>query len=146
MKRTGYVRAAEASDTEGLAQLMTFLGYPVSAQEMEQRLPGLLNDPIYQTYVYEEDGHLAGMIGMMYSLAYHTDDSHIRIIAFVVDSAYRGQGIGRALMNKAEKWGQKKKATRLTLNSGNRGDRQQAHSVYHHLGFEGKATGFYKQL
>ncbi|WP_254434183.1 GNAT family N-acetyltransferase [Halobacillus sp. Marseille-Q1614] len=146
MKPIGYVRTAEIADAKDMARLMSFLGYPAALEEMEDRLPLILNDPIYHTCVYEAKGQLIGMIGMMYSRAYHTDDSHIRVIAFVVHPDYQGNGVGRALMNEAEKWGRDKEATRLTLNSGNRDERKQAHSIYEQLGFEGKATGFYKKL
>lgn len=86
------------------------------------------------------------MIGMCYSEAYHTDESHVRIIAFVVEKSKHGNGIGRGLMEKAEQWAEERGAKTIMLNSGNREERQDTHDIYRHFGFEGKATGFYKSL
>ncbi|MFC7322867.1 GNAT family N-acetyltransferase [Halobacillus campisalis] len=140
------IREAYISDDEELAKLMTILGYPSDSEAMKVRLKRIVNDPYYQTFVFEKDKKLLGMIGMTYSLAYHTSDTHVRVIAFVVDEHAQGKGIGRSLMGKAEEWTLSKGANRITLNSGNRSERDSAHSVYHRLGFEGKATGFYKDL
>nr|WP_256522468.1 GNAT family N-acetyltransferase [Halobacillus sp. A5] len=125
---------------------MKTLGYPTTTQSMEKRLNTLLPRSDYQTFVYEREQKLLGMIGMMFSYAYHTEDTHVRVIAFVVSEQAQGKGIGRLLLNETEQWARKKGANRVTLNSGNRSERSQAHSIYNHLGFEGRATGFYKEI
>ncbi|MFG6149795.1 GNAT family N-acetyltransferase [Halobacillus sp. B23F22_1] len=140
------IREAKLRDSAQLADLMGTLGYPADCQSMRKRLTNIFADSHYQTYVFEEDGELMGMIGMMHSMAYHTGDTHVRVIAFVVEGAAQGKGIGRLLMNQTEEWAKQKEAARITLNSGNRLERNKAHSVYEHLGFEGKATGYYKNI
>ncbi|GGF24622.1 hypothetical protein GCM10010954_24400 [Halobacillus andaensis] len=96
------LREAKLKDYAQLAELMGTLGYPADCQSMRKRLTNILANPHYQTYVFEEEGKLLGMIGMMHSLAYHTDDTHVRVIAFVVEDAAQGKGIGRLLMNQTE--------------------------------------------
>ncbi|MFD2925082.1 GNAT family N-acetyltransferase [Halobacillus naozhouensis] len=140
------IRNAVQQDAKDLAQLMETLGYPTTSIEMERRLAKILQDDIYHTFVYEEDDRLQGMIGFVFNVAYHTDDPHLRVIAFSVRETCQGQGIGRKLMEQTERWGQQHGANMIVLNSGNRSERSDAHQIYHHLGFGGTATGFYKKI
>ncbi|MGI8314850.1 GNAT family N-acetyltransferase [Halobacillus mangrovi] len=140
------IREAKFKDVKDLSSLMNTLGYPSSEEEMSQRMNNILSKNDYMTYVYEEHGECAGMIGMTYSVAYHTDAPHVRVIAFVVEESKQGRGIGRSLMEKAEAWGKSRNAKTIMLNSGNRNERKETHEIYKHYGFHGRATGFYKSL
>ena len=140
------IRLAKESDAGGLAMLMESLGYPTSELEMNNRLKAILPDDFYYTVVYEQGDQTVGMIGMCYSHAYHNNAKHVRIIAFVVKEEARGQGVGRILLEEAERWAKSHEASSLILNSGNREERKAAHQVYEHFGFRGKSTGFYKSL
>ncbi|MFD2444155.1 GNAT family N-acetyltransferase [Bacillus sp. CGMCC 1.16607] len=66
--------------------------------------------------------------------------------AFVVDSAYRGKGVGRKLLQEAESWAVEQGAIEIGLNSGNREERKIAHQFYFNMGYEGKSTGFSKKF
>ncbi|MGR9047197.1 GNAT family N-acetyltransferase [Halobacillus faecis] len=140
------IRSAKLEDAYGMVPLMDALGYPSSEKQMKNRLQRIISQKQYQTYVYEENGELLGMIGMIFSEAYHTDESHVRVIAFVVLETEQGKGIGRLLMEKAGEWAVTNGAKTIMLNSGNRSERKKAHEIYHSIGFEGRATGFYKRL
>lgn len=140
------IREAKVEDARDLVPLMEDLGYPTSEKQMENRMKKIVEKNDFQTFVWEGKGGLKGMIGMSYSEAYHTDDSHVRIIAFVVKTSEQGNGIGRRLMGKAEQWAEETGAKTIMLNSGNREERQDTHDIYRHFGYEGKATGFYKTL
>lgn len=142
----GVVREARSGDGSLLSPLMTTLGYPSTPEAIEARLKNIIAHPDFCTFVYEEQGELLGMIGCHMSLAYHTDDLHIRVISFVVDSTHQGKGIGRRLMSEVEEWGRTRGVKNLVLNSGNREERAVAHHVYEKLGFRGTAKGFYKQI
>ncbi|ADC52200.1 GCN5-related N-acetyltransferase (plasmid) [Alkalihalophilus pseudofirmus OF4] len=140
------IREATKQDIGGLAELMGELGYPTNIDEMNYRMSNILSNNAYQTYVYEEDEKLLGMIGMILCYRFEKSESYIRVVAFVVNSGLRGNGIGTKLLNEAENWAKKQGAKMVTLNSGNRTERNDAHNYYIRRGFEGKATGFYKQL
>ncbi|RXJ04509.1 GNAT family N-acetyltransferase [Anaerobacillus alkaliphilus] len=140
------IREAREKDVEGLAELMGDLGYPTESSEMENRMYTIFSKNDYKTYVYEEDGNLHGMIGMILCHRFEKSESYIRIIAFVVKSEFRGNGIGSKLLNAAENWAKQKGANMMTLNSGNRSERKESHQYYLRKGFEGSATGFYKQI
>lgn len=140
------IRHAEIEDTPFLSNLMNTLGYPTSNKAMHKRMKTILAHQDYQTFVYQHQNRVVGMIGMSYSSAYHSDKAHVRVIAFVVEESIQGKGIGQKLMAAAERWATAQGAVTLILNSGNRAERNKAHQIYESLGFEGKATGFYKKL
>lgn len=122
------------------------LGYSTKRDEMEKRMSVIFENPSYHTYVCDRDGALVGMIGFIHCYRYENNDSYIRINAFVVESDSRGGGIGKELLRFAENWAKENGATMVTLNSGNRIERNNAHAFYERCGFEGIATGFYKEL
>ncbi|PKR77110.1 GNAT family N-acetyltransferase [Halalkalibacillus sediminis] len=140
------IRKAESRDIESLAILMGELGYPTSPDEMEKRMERINNQGNYLTLVCEKDKEIIGMIGMMHCFRYEKTDSYVRIVAYVVDGRFRGRGIGKELLNEAEEWAHQNDAVMVTLNSGNRSERDLAHQFYINQGFEASATGFYKKL
>lgn len=140
------IRVVEPHDVAELARLMGELGYPTSEEEMKKRMDVIFTNASYHTLVYEHDEQLVGMIGMIHCYRFEKTESYIRIIDFVVQSELRGKGIGKELLKEAEKWAIEKDAAMVTLNSGNRSERNDAHIVYKRWGFEGSATGFYKKL
>ncbi|MBX0359210.1 GNAT family N-acetyltransferase [Halobacillus sp. Nhm2S1] len=140
------IRSVKLEDAQGMVPLMEALGYPSSKNQIKNRLQSIVSQKHYQTYVYEVNNELLGMIGMIFSEAYHTDEPHVRVIAFVVLEKEQGKGIGKMLMEKAGEWAVTNGAKTIMLNSGNRSERKKAHEIYHSFGFEGRATGFYKRL
>ncbi|WP_245830958.1 GNAT family N-acetyltransferase [Sediminibacillus massiliensis] len=140
------IRKAVEKDVDQLADLMGELGYPTTVDEMRERFKKIHSNPLYCTFIAEHDGKVAGMVGMMKGLPYEKNESYVRIVALVVHSVYRNQGIGESLMKAAEEWAKSQGASKLVLNSGNREERKKAHQFYISRGFEGKATGFYKSL
>lgn len=140
------IRKAIQRDVNQLAVLMGELGYPTTTEEMESRFSRIDSNPLYNTQVVERNGVIVGMIGMMLGFHYEKNDNYVRIVALVVDSEYRKQGVGEKLIEKAEEWAKVQGANKIALNSGNRSDRDDAHHFYIRRGFEGSATGFYKVL
>ncbi len=140
------IRPANEEDVVDLAKLMGELGYPTTEKEMEQRFNKINSNSLYHTIVAEIDGEIVGMIGMFLGFGYEKNEDYIRIVALVVDSNYRKQGIGGELIQAAGEWALKKGVQKIALNSGNRSDRKDAHKFYTNRGFEGSATGFYKVL
>lgn len=140
------IRDATPWDYKELATLMNELGYPTTDGEMKLRLSNIQLNPYYRTLVFEEKKLILGMVGMMLGFRYEKNESYIRILVLVVKKEYRDQGIGTKLLLEAEEWAKDKGANMITLNSGNRAERVNAHQFYLSKGFEGKATGFYKVL
>ena len=140
------IRKATESDISQMAKLMGELGYPTMKEEMEQRFSKINSCNLYNTQVAEVNERIVGMIGMILGYHYEKNENYVRIVALVVDSNYRKQGIGKNLIASAEEWAEHQGANRLVLNSGNRSERNEAHHFYTNRGFEAKATGYYKTL
>ncbi|WP_411343604.1 GNAT family N-acetyltransferase [Paenibacillus sp. WLX1005] len=145
-QHTLVIREAHQEDIPTLTILMDQLGYPVSEDDLRRRFTALQDHQDYQTYVAEADGEVVGMIGLIHQMRFERDGTHVRIGALVVDENVRGGGIGRALLQAAEGWAGTMGARAMTLNSGNREERNGAHDFYRHMGYEAGSTGFVKPL
>lgn len=100
----------------------------------------------YETLVAEIDGVCVGFVGMCKQLAYEFDGPYVRVLAFVVHEQYRRKQIGNHLMQAVEDWARAHDCIAITLNSGNRQERQAAHLFYERLGYVQKSTGFSKRV
>jgi GNAT superfamily N-acetyltransferase len=138
------IRTARAEDIGVLAALMTDLGYPSSVEDMGRRFEGIAADPSYATLVAEREGVVLGTIGLHLEHFYEHDFPCARIMAFVVASEYRGQGVGWALISAAEDWARQRGATDVMLTTHKR--RTGAHRFYRKMGNEATGYRFYKSL
>ncbi|PRX78908.1 putative N-acetyltransferase YhbS [Bacillus sp. V-88] len=140
------IRKVTQSDVKELAILMNQLGYPTSLNEMKLRMAQIDSTPDYLTLVAEVKGKVAGMVGLTKGYYYEMDGCYVRIVALVVNSAFRNMGIGHELVSEAERWARHIGAKGIGLNSGNREERLKAHAFYRRRGYVAKSTGFAKNL
>ncbi len=145
MKNQQYkIRRVEEIDIKSICKLNEQLGYPAIEEEVYSRLCLLQNDEDNIILVTEhKNGEIVGWIhGYIYKLI--ITDPMIGIGGIVVDSQYRKQGIGQALMKEIEKWGKKKECKEIYLRSNV--IRKEAHEFYKKLGFHIKKEqyAFYK--
>ncbi len=138
------IRSAQSTDVAALANLMTELGYPTSSEQMSRRFEAISDDPSYSTLVAEREGNVLGMVGLCFTRSYGSDDSSVRIRAFVVGAEYRGKGIGRALISAAEDWARRRGANNVMLIAHKR--RTDAHRFYLSMGYEATGYRFFKPL
>lgn len=140
------IREATINDVPELVSLMDQLGYPTSNDTFSIRFNAITANPNYHTLVAELDRKVVGMAGLCSNLFYEYDGSYVRIVAFVVDTNHRRKGIGKKLIQEAERWAKKQGAIAIGLNSGIREERKQAHQFYLNMGFKDKSIGFSKSL
>ena len=138
------IRSAILRDSTAIALLMTQLGYATSADEMRERLAGILPHPDYMTWVAESDAEVVGIIGAGISRYYEKNGVYGRLLALVVDERHRGQGVGASLVGEAERRLKEMGATTLIVNSGSR--RGDAHRFYRRLGYRETGLRFVKSL
>ena len=137
------MRTADLGDAKGIAALVTQLGYDTTAEEMAERLAGLLPDPTYTTFVAHRS-ELLGLAGATISRYFEKNGFYARLgVLVVADSSY-GQGVGSALVQAVERWAVSQGAQDLVVNSGNH--RHEAHSFYERRGFSATGVRFVKQL
>jgi GNAT superfamily N-acetyltransferase len=131
------IRRATLADSETISILTSQLGYETTAAEMNERLIGIFADSEYATFVAELGGDVAGVLGIRLGRSYERNGmyGHVLILAVGVDK--QGRGVGRALMDAAEKWAATQGAQLVVVNSGNH--RKDAHRFYERCGYQ--ATG-----
>jgi aminoglycoside 6'-N-acetyltransferase I len=138
------VRHAGMSDADALAALVTELGYPTSADQMQERLRVILPDSNYSTMVALVSGGVAGFIGFMVRPSYEADGLYGQIMALVVASAYRRRGVGGALTAAVESLLARRGAGVVVVNTANH--RADAHAFYEGRGYSFTGRRYRKAL
>jgi len=127
------IRDANAADAEGIAELLTQLGYPTDADALEGRLERLavVGDRVL---VADVDGRPAGLAHLQVTPAIEHERPVAKLGALVVDEGRRGTGVGRALVRAAEEEARLRGCGVLYLTTSER--RDDAHAFYESAGFE----------
>ncbi len=138
------VRRSEVADAAELADLMTQLGYPTRASEMEMRMETICADKNYATLVAVSEGKVCGMIGIFTCYTYEHNGPSGRILALVVSEKMRGCGVGQALIAAAEEHLARRNIRRVAVNTHFR--RERAHEFYEKLGYTKNGFRLVKEL
>lgn len=140
------IRECFIDDSFAIQQLNSLeLGYDFPAEQTQQKLCELLASEEDKIFIAEVDGIVVGYVhANNYELLYAPPMKNVMGIA--VSSDYRRMGIGKALLERVERWAKETGAAGVRLVSG--GSRIDAHSFYNSLGYgEGKPQlNFKKQL
>jgi GNAT superfamily N-acetyltransferase len=98
------IRQAVLLDAKAIANLAGQLGYPTSPHEARERLLAILEEESHVAYVAEALEN--GVVGWIH--VFGTDrlvtDPFAEIGGLIVDEAHRGAGVGKAMLEQAEKW------------------------------------------
>ena len=139
-----FIRQAALSDAPSVARLVSQLGYQTTAAQMESRLPAMLARPEYVLFLAETDHTVVGLAGAYLTLGLELDGPYGRLTGLVVDEGWRGQGIGRMLLEAVEGWLKELGASLLLITSGLH--RAEAHEFYRHLGYAETGLRFAKKI
>ena len=140
------VRSVESRDVSALTRLAGELGYPSSADQIGARLKRVLADHEHAIFVAEDStGTVVGWVHVFINKLLESDP-RAEIGGLVTDPAVRRQGIGRVLMQQAEKWARAHGMAVVGLRSNIK--RTEAHQFYGNLGYTSAKTqfNFRKQL
>lgn len=111
------VRKAEADDVERIAVLSAQLGYPVTAEQMEDRLRQLEREPGHAIFVAETPQ--ARVIGWVHvfirQLLVTGRDAEVG--GLIVDERFRQSGVGAMLLKQAERWASQRHCTAMRVRS-----------------------------
>lgn len=121
------------NDVSDISELSKQLGYPASESEIKERLITILhsnNDIVYVAYL--PDGKTIAWIHLFKS--YRVESGlFAEIGGFIVSKSFRSQGIGKKLLEVAEKWTIKMKLPHLRVRS--KIERENAKKFYSNMGF-----------
>jgi GNAT superfamily N-acetyltransferase len=94
--------------------------------------------------VAEAAGEVVGLVSAQVGHALEFDGVYARITAMVVDTRWRGRGLGRSLMRQMEEWCRQRNAQSVILTSGHH--RPDAHRFYQAIGYNATGLRFTKRL
>jgi GNAT superfamily N-acetyltransferase len=132
------VRLAMLKDAAAIALLAEQLGYAVSLQVLQESLKRLEGDLDHAVYL----AHSASVSVIGWVHVYARESLIVGRVAeiggLIVHQSYRGQGVGRLLLQQAEEWAQQQNCTSLVIRSNTQ--RQAAHQFYRHVGYQIRKT------
>ena len=130
------IRLARTSDVPEMARLFSELGYEIPADVLARRFAAFSDAGEHALVVEDASsaGHLLGVATLHTTPVLHRAGSVGRVTSLVVDATFRGCGIGRALMEEAERWAAAQGCVLLEVTSNQR--RVDAHQFYERLGYE----------
>lgn len=102
------------------------------------------NDENYKIFVALLDGAVVGLISTVTTLWAVSPFGDMLVQGFVVQKAYRNQGIGTKLLKHAEEYAESKGIIGIGLASG--AQRTAAHAFYEHNGYSKGSYHFSKRL
>jgi ribosomal protein S18 acetylase RimI-like enzyme len=138
------IREAAVADSEPVARLVSELGYPTSASQMQRRLDAILHDDDYHTLVASEDGRVVGFVGTRVGWLYENDEDYGQILVLAVAPTHQRRGVGRMLLRAAESALVDAGARVLVVTSGNH--RAGAHAFYERCGYSFTGRRYKKSL
>ncbi|MFL6730286.1 MAG: GNAT family N-acetyltransferase [Sphingomicrobium sp.] len=137
------IREARPGDAEDLAALINYLGHPIDAKTVRKNLAKLSRAdeaPLVATL----DKAVIGLCGVHRTVTVHRPAPVGRITILVVAEAVQDRGIGRLLVEAAEKVLKKGGCQIVEVTSNDR--RGAAHAFYRHMGYERTSIRFMKKL
>ncbi len=115
-----------------VAKLSDQLGYPVELEELRGRFLKLLPKKRHAFFVCEENENILGWIHLE-RVEDLIEEDKAEIKAFIVEEDSRGNGIGKALIEIAEKWAKTYQLHTIFLNCNIL--RERTHKFYQREGF-----------
>lgn len=126
-----------------VGKLSDQLGYPVKMNELRERFQKLSTKNRHAFFVCEENENILGWIHLE-CVEDLIEEDKVEIKAFVVEENSRGKGIGKALIETAEKWAKTYQLHTIYLNCNTL--RERTHKFYQREGFENyKSSLFFEK-
>jgi len=124
------IRTAQSTDLSDLQKLVQQLGY--SAESLKDLFALYSTEPSMGLWIAEEKEKVAGCLAFHVLRQFH-DGALFRVVSLVVDSSFRRKGVGRSLMERAEKEARERGCEAVELTSSLW--RDGSHEFYRRLGY-----------
>ncbi|WP_088893557.1 GNAT family N-acetyltransferase [Leptolyngbya ohadii] len=128
------VRSAQLTDCDDLVALCHELGYRTSAEMLLRQLEAFQSHPDHAVFVAEAmtDRVIGGWVHVHLHCTLQ-EGQEAEIGGLVVAKEFRGQGVGKQLVQRAELWAQKQECSAIVVRS--KVQRSDAHQFYQRAGY-----------
>ena len=141
-RQTLTLRPATNDDAERIASLFTDEGYPSGPSDIVERL-GRFSSEHSRVIVADNDGEVLGFVAIHALPRFEHSDRVLRVMALVVDAGVRERGVGRLLMEEAERIGRDLGAAFAEVTAGHH--RPDARRLYEDLGYDGSVAAYFRK-
>jgi GNAT superfamily N-acetyltransferase len=140
------IREATGDDAEALAPLFSVLGYETSPAVLRERLAGFrAADPAgHVLAAFDGAGRAMGFLTLHHTPVLHRPTAVGRITALAVDPTAQGRGVGRRLVEAAERLCREAGLARIEVTSGL--SHMPAYDFYRRLGYADHGVRFARLL
>lgn len=139
---TAVLRPAVPADAQRIATLFTDEGYPAGPSDIVARLERFAG-PFDRVVVADLDGEVLGFVALHALPRFEHDDWIVRVLALVVDAGVRERGVGRTLMEEADRFGREVGAAFVEITAGHH--RPEARHLYESLGYDATVTAYLRK-
>ncbi len=130
------IRLATLEDFQCMAELSVELGYLTTPEQSKLRMIEILNSTDHAVFLAStSENKLVGWIHVFQAYRIESD-TFAEIGGFIVTRDQRGQGLGRSLLDAAEKWTQERGLAKLRVRTNRL--RTEALLFYDRMGFQPK--------
>ena len=136
------LRPAAPDDVDRIASLFTDEGYPSGPSDIVERLARFAS-PESRVIVADHGGEVLGFIALHAIPRFEHSDRILRIMALVVDPGVRERGVGRLLMEEAERVGVELGAAWSEVTAGHH--RPDARRLYEELGYDASVAAYLRK-
>jgi GNAT superfamily N-acetyltransferase len=126
-------RTIENGDAKAVSMLSEQLCYAISKHDTAAQILQIKNSANDIAYVAVDGTVVIGWIHLFYALRLESQP-FCEVAGLVVDEQYRGKGVGKLLLEKAEDWSMQRNCKRLVVRSNAK--RNEAHQFYINQGFK----------
>jgi GNAT superfamily N-acetyltransferase len=141
-RQTITLRPATADDAERIAGLFSDEGYPAGPSDIVERLERFASEHS-RVIVADNGGEVLGFVAVHALPRFEHSDRVLRIMALVVDAGVRERGVGRLLMEEAERLGREVGAAFAEVTAGHH--RPDARRFYEDLGYDGSVAAYLRK-
>lgn len=127
------IRSASYKDIDQILNLLGQLGYPPDKDTIAESLTKYRRSDDYEVLVAKHEGKIVGCISLHVMKLFHMAGNAGRITSLVVSSENRGTGIGKDLVNAADRYFKNMGCVKTEVTSGDH--RKVAQHFYQSEGF-----------
>lgn len=128
------IRPVKIEDHNRISELLEQLGYPGTAPFIAEKIARMIDSPDEYLLVYEIEGVVQALISLHFIPQVALPGDFARISYFIIDERFRGQGVGKEMLEHCIDLAKQRRCDRFEVHSHSR--RTGAHRFYAREGFE----------